>query len=54
MLERIDDGKNWTQKRCTHPEHEPPKHIVLESGTYRHTCPGCGKVVEFTVPLITA
>lgn len=34
---------------CTHPEHEPPQHMVYRDGHYRHTCPGCGHVVTFTV-----
>lgn len=38
---------------CFSPEHNPPSHIVLEPGTYRHTCPSCGYAVTFTVPLIT-
>lgn len=37
------------EKPCLHPEHEPPMHIVLEPGTYQHTCPGCGQKIEFTV-----
>jgi hypothetical protein len=27
---------------CRHPEHEPPKHVVLDNGVYEYTCPGCG------------
>jgi hypothetical protein len=58
MLEKIKDsqtleGKSYTHKRCSHPEHKPPMHIVLEPGTYKHTCPGCGKVTTFEVPLVT-
>lgn len=34
---------------CTHPEHGPPTHIVLEPGTWEHTCPGCGFKTIFTV-----
>ena len=34
---------------CMHPGHGPPSHIVLEPGTYQHTCPGCGKSCTFTV-----
>ena len=40
-------------KACLHPEHEPPKHIVLSPGEYEHTCPGCGEIKRFVVPLIT-
>lgn len=45
-LEKIADAP----KRCTHPEHHPPRHMVLSPGTWRHTCPGCGSKVTFTVP----
>lgn len=32
-------------KRCRHPEHQPPSHMVIPPGKgYRHVCPGCGKV----------
>jgi len=47
-LEKIKDAP----KPCLHPEHNPPTHIVLKPGTYRYTCPGCGKVIEFEVPTI--
>ena len=40
-------------KPCFHPDHEPPKLRVFEPGEYEHTCPSCGKVTRFTVPLIT-
>jgi len=48
-LEKIKDA----EKPCSHPGHNPPMHIVLTPGTYRYTCPACGKVTEFKVPLIT-
>jgi hypothetical protein len=38
---------------CLHPGHNPPMNIVLQPGTYRYTCPGCGHSVEFEVPMIT-
>ncbi|GJQ43688.1 MAG: hypothetical protein JETCAE03_31860 [Ignavibacteriaceae bacterium] len=44
--------KDYT-KICTHPEHNPPSHIVLSPGEYEYTCPSCGKITKFTVPLIT-
>ncbi len=28
---------------CTHPEHNPPSHIVLEPGTHYYECPSCQK-----------
>lgn len=34
---------------CTHPEHNPPMHQVFEEGVWEHTCPQCGKKVQFTV-----
>lgn len=34
---------------CAHPEHEPPKHIMLSPGTYEHTCPSCLARVIFQV-----
>jgi hypothetical protein len=37
---------------CMNPEHKPPSHCVFEPGTYEHTCPSCGKITIFTVPLI--
>jgi hypothetical protein len=29
-------------KPCFHREHNPPMHISLGPGIWRHTCPGCG------------
>jgi len=48
-IEKIGD----IPEPCRHPQHDPPGHIVLQPGTYKHTCPGCGNVVVFSVPLIT-
>lgn len=48
-LRKIKDAP----KPCLHPEHNPPSHIVLEPGTYEHTCPGCGYKTIFEVPYIT-
>lgn len=36
-------------KRCRHPEHDPPGHIVLEDGIYEHECPACGATQTFDV-----
>jgi len=41
------------QGLCFHLEHNPPGGIVLEPGTYEHTCPGCGAKTVFTVPGVT-
>jgi hypothetical protein len=35
---------------CSHPEHNPPSHMVYKPGVYEHTCPGYGKKTVFTVP----
>lgn len=34
---------------CRHPDHDPPKLIVLEPGLYEHTCPACGRQRTFRV-----
>ena len=47
-LEKIADAP----VPCVHPEHAPPSNIVLAPGTYRHTCPSCGRQRVFTVPQI--
>jgi len=40
-------------KDCRSSEHNPPTHIVLDAGEYEYTCPACGHVQKFTIPLIT-
>lgn len=40
-------------KICKYPEHNPPGFQVFTPGMYEHTCPGCGAITNFTVPLIT-
>lgn len=44
---RIVDDDQWPQRgQCKHPEHEPPKHIVIPLGKKMvHTCPGCGQSI---------
>jgi len=37
------------EKTCRHPEHEPPRHIVLSPGVYEYVCPGCGQRRELFV-----
>ena len=41
---------------CRHPDHEPAKMLVRQSGLYEHTCPGCGAATYFRVdgPVWTA
>ncbi len=51
VLKKIRDLE--PEERCSHPEHEPPKNICLSPGVYEHTCPNCGGVIYFTVPLVT-
>lgn len=52
------DSKNLTKKikdfskHCLNPSHNPPSHRVYSPGEYEHTCPSCGHVTRFTVPLI--
>ena len=50
MIEKIAEPK----KVCFHPEHNPPSHIVLQPGTYKHTCPGCGEKIVIEVPMVMA
>jgi hypothetical protein len=46
--------KDYSPKEiCLHPEHNPPGMMVFEPGEYEHTCPACGKITRFVVPLIT-
>ncbi len=51
MLEKVPNSPSdsFLDKPCYNPEHQPPSHIVLEPGTYKHTCPGCGKFQYLTV-----
>jgi len=55
---RLDEPRSpltseWDNGPCTHPEHNPPSHMVFQPGRYEHTCPSCGKKTVFTVPSIT-
>lgn len=34
---------------CSHPQHDPPKHAVLEDGLYEHECPSCHAKQTFVV-----
>jgi hypothetical protein len=38
---------------CLSNEHNPQSHMVYSPGTYEYTCPLCGNVTIFTVPLIS-
>lgn len=37
---------------CTHPDHSPSKDTKFEPGKYKHTCPACGGVQVFIVPVM--
>lgn len=41
------------KKICLSPRHNPPSHMVLDSGKYKWTCPDCGEVQIFEIPDIT-
>ena len=49
-LRKLPDSEVWQERLCQSPEHNPPSHIVLEPGTWEHTCPACGKKLIFTIP----
>lgn len=36
-----------TDKRCRHPEHDPPTAMCFPPGIYEHECPACGRKVKF-------
>lgn len=46
-----NDDICWPAKTplCTHPEHNPPMHMVYIDGHYVYRCPGCSCRQEFTV-----
>lgn len=52
-LKKIADDKTWTRNVCHSPEHDPPSMQLFEPGTYEWTCPACGHITRFTVPLVT-
>ena len=45
----VDYKADEKDKRCRHPEHDPPGHIVLKPGTYTYQCPACGQKQTFRV-----
>lgn len=49
MLKKIADAK----APCMNSQHNPPMHVVLQPGTYEHTCPGCGSKTLFEVPWVS-
>lgn len=43
---RIVPDPDAKQDFCIHPQHEPPRHIVIPHGSKLvHTCPACGQTV---------
>ena len=54
-----EQGSGWEEDDyednvCRHPEHDPPKHMVVPPGkVYRHVCPACGATVRIKVSQIT-
>lgn len=49
MLQKLSDNGSMP---CLCPEHDPPMFFVYEPGTHKWTCPACGHVTVFTVPLV--
>lgn len=45
--------EKYEDKSCRHPEHNPASMKYREAGKYEHTCPACGEVQVFEVPLVT-
>ena len=41
--------RDFPQRMCLHPEHNPPSHQVMENGVYEYKCPGCGNVTVVVV-----
>lgn len=39
------------EKPCLSEEHLPPSFMRLSPGKYEYTCPVCGKITIFEVPL---
>jgi len=41
MSTRKLDEPKLNKEQCHNPEHDPPKMMVFEPGSYEHECPGC-------------
>lgn len=37
------------ERRCRHPDHDPPTMICLPPGVYEHERPECGRKIQFNV-----
>ena len=46
--------KKHEDDSCRHTEHNPATLKYREAGLYKHTCPACGEVQMFEIPLITS
>lgn len=45
MSHEFVDTQPYYVNPCQHPEHDPPKYVVIPEGKMmRHTCPECGSV----------
>ena len=52
-LRKIKDYSINEPSICNSPSHNPPMFIYLTPGLYEWTCPACGAITTFEVPLIT-
>lgn len=39
-----DEEKQYKELYCTHPEHNPPSHMVIRK-TMKYQCPGCKRTM---------
>ena len=46
---KINSDKESLQTYCSHPDHNPPSHMVFQPGSYEHVCSGCKRKMMFTV-----
>lgn len=48
-LQEDEGGRIEKERTCTHPEHEPPRDIPMDSGQYEHICPGCRRRISVSI-----
>jgi hypothetical protein len=46
-----DYEKDPKYATCLDPDHKPPTMVVWDPGEYEHTCPRCGRITKFVVPM---
>jgi hypothetical protein len=46
-----DYEKDPKYSQCLDPDHRPPTMVVWDPGEYEHTCPRCGNIIKFIVPV---